>query len=299
MNRFTTCCQKTYACREELQADTPRRWERAFTLIELLVVIAIIALLMGILMPGLQKARKAGQSAVCKAHLRQWGTTIHMYTTDNNSRFWTEHNVWSTDVPYQGNWMLMLAGLYGDVDKARLCPSASKLNGPEGGIGTTLNRWGPGPIMVNHRFADDTEKVYGSYGINLWINSVEPPSTMGWRGQPERHWKTMMAARHPAMVPMVADCTWFGTNPVTLNDGQSANGGKPTPTRDWWETQDPINVGNWDWDMARVCLDRHGRGVNMVLMDGSARKVFLKNLWSFRWHKGFKLIDEVDIPWLN
>jgi prepilin-type N-terminal cleavage/methylation domain-containing protein/prepilin-type processing-associated H-X9-DG protein len=270
-----------------------------FTLIELLVVIAVIAMLMGILMPALQKARKVARSAACKANLRQWGTVIHMYTTENDNKIWTEHNVWATDVSHQGNWMLMLARSYGDMDQARLCPSATRLNGAEGGIGTPVHRWGPGPIMVNHRFADDADKVYGSYGINLWINSVEAPSTQGWRGQPHRHWKTIISARHPANVPMVSDCTWFGTNPLSIKDQSSPNGGEPTPSRDWWQEQDPVHFSGWGYDMARVCIDRHGRGVNLVFMDGSARKVTLNNLWSLKWHKEFELIESVHIPWLN
>ncbi len=222
------------------QGKAAYRSDGGFTLIELLVVIAVIALLMGILRPALQKARKMAQSATCKAHLRQWGTIFHMYSAENDHRFWTEHNVWQTDEPYQGNWMMMLAGMYGNMDKARLCPTATRLNGPEGGIGTPEHRWGPGPIMVNHRFADDENKVYGSYGINLWINSVEAPSLRGWRDQPQRHWKTTMSARHSALVPMASDCTWFGTNPISIKDQSWANGGDPTPSRDWWQEQDPV-----------------------------------------------------------
>ena len=60
---------------------------RAFTLVELLVVISVIAVLMGILMPVLSKARAAGQNAKCKGNLKGYALAVSMYTTDNDGRF--------------------------------------------------------------------------------------------------------------------------------------------------------------------------------------------------------------------
>jgi type II secretory pathway pseudopilin PulG len=56
----------------------------SFTLVELLVVVSIIALLVGILVPSLGKAKVAARRTACGANLRQLGTAIRMYLGESN-----------------------------------------------------------------------------------------------------------------------------------------------------------------------------------------------------------------------
>lgn len=74
--------------------------KRAFTLIELLVVISIIAILMAILMPGLQRVKSQAQLTVCRNNLRNYGVTGRMYSDDNDGEF-----------PYSFEWLYNRASL--------------------------------------------------------------------------------------------------------------------------------------------------------------------------------------------
>ncbi len=136
--------------------------EKAFTLIELLVVISIIALLLSILMPSLQRAKKAAQFVVCQSNQKQWGVAFNLYLADYEGKLpmcwegynddlytskpWKDLKLWLQKLtPYVAHKEVddlneVMAGEFLEENSVFFCPTWKK-EAWHGKLGYGMNLW--------------------------------------------------------------------------------------------------------------------------------------------------------------
>ena len=145
------------------------RRHTGFTLVELLVVIAIIALLIGVLLPALGAARRAGQISGCLSNMRQLGIASFQHAVDNDGQ------LIEANLPHGGvqhvETLSWFEELQAESDMALVARSPLD----------TSPHWGPAPDGVPIPGAPPEQRRLTSYGINTFLSTTTVPWGPGFR----------------------------------------------------------------------------------------------------------------------
>jgi prepilin-type processing-associated H-X9-DG protein len=237
-------------------------------LTELLVVIGLVTLLVSLLMPALGQARSAAHSTGCLSNLRQMGTAWSMYLAENRGHLpeYIWHMPLQTDTSWRGYWLGIL-DTYNVRDEALLCPAASEpipFKQMNKGFGNVSYAWtgryetNGTPIRFNAQLYRDA-----SYGYNKYLTAG---GGFGQNGKADR----ISAVRDLSNVPVFLDALYVDFEPVNGFEAFPASA-PPNLRGDKFPLGPP--------EQWRFLIARHGRGINALLADGSARWVPLEETY--------------------
>ena len=173
-----------------------RQAKAAFTLIELLVVIAIISVLASLLLPSLQGARNAAQSAACRSHLRQIAIATQLFASDNEGLLPTGPNWGGEGTCRQINsW------------HHNLTPWMDSTKSP----GEDAWTWGSDYVAIWDGLicpAATIKNIQHSYGIHMALNSDDFADHIGMYSWVNGTARMIAQVRYPAEALAFMDENW-------------------------------------------------------------------------------------------